>query len=84
MMLTTPNLDRSMQPITMSSTVNDVLRDYPATGAIFNAYGVDTCCRADLPLRDAAAEAAVDADILLAMLEAHAQPDMGASMGDGR
>lgn len=73
-----------MQPISMSSTVNDVLREYPAAGAIFNAYGIDTCCRADLPLREAAAEAAVDADILVTMLEAHSQPDLRGVTGDAR
>lgn len=68
-----------MPAITLSSTVNDVLRDFPATGAVFNACGVDTCCRADLPVTEAAAEAGVDAAMLLTMLEAHARPVMGES-----
>lgn len=58
--------------VTASCTVNDVLVRYPATAPIFHELGLDTCCRANSTLHDAAAFARTDLRILLAMLEASA------------
>ena len=52
-----------------SASVNEVLRMAPASGAVFNRYGVDTCCGGGLPLEQAAAEAGVPLDELLKALE---------------
>jgi hypothetical protein len=37
-----------------SLTVNDVLARHPATGTVFNRFGVDLCCSASLTVEDAA------------------------------
>lgn len=52
----------------MTLTVNEAVRRYPATIAIFNRYGIDTCCGGALPVAEAAAEAHVDASVLRAEL----------------
>lgn len=51
-----------------SASVNDVLRLAPASAAVFNRLGVDTCCGGGLPLESAAREANVPLDDLLAAL----------------
>lgn len=51
-----------------AASVNEVLRLAPATGAVFNRLGVDTCCGGGLPLDEAAREAGVPLDELLAEL----------------
>lgn len=56
--------------VTATATVDEVLRQYPATATIFHLLGLDTCCRAHLSLTDAAALARTDLGVLLSMLEA--------------
>jgi iron-sulfur cluster repair protein YtfE (RIC family) len=56
--------------VTAADTVNQVLVRYPATASIFHLLGLDTCCRAHMPLSDAAAHARTDLGVLLSMLEA--------------
>lgn len=56
--------------VTATSTVDDVLRRYPSTSPVFNLLGMDTCCRAKLTLREAAAQGGTDLAVLLSMLEA--------------
>jgi regulator of cell morphogenesis and NO signaling len=46
-----------------------VLRLAPDTGAVFNRFGVDTCCGGGLPLDQAAREAGVPLAELLAAIE---------------
>jgi regulator of cell morphogenesis and NO signaling len=58
--------------VTATSTVDDIMRRYPATGSIFSLLGLDTCCGAKLTLRDAAYRAGTDLGVLLSMLEASA------------
>ncbi len=67
--------------IAVTSTVNELLAQYPSTAAILNAYGVDTCCGGTLSLRDAASDAGADLTTLLAMLEAHAFAPAPGSLG---
>ena len=50
-------------------TVNEVIRRYPATVAIFHLHDMDTCCRGGLLVSDAAKDANVDAATLYAELE---------------
>lgn len=49
-------------------TVDDLMAAHPATMAVFNAFGVDSCCGAHRTVRDAAAEDHVDEAALLAAL----------------
>lgn len=52
-----------------SSSINDVLLQYPATIAVFNAYGVDACCGGAQSVRDAAAQDGLDLEALVAALD---------------
>lgn len=49
-------------------TVNDVIVNYPETVAIFNAFGVDSCCRGDATLDQAAAETGITEEALITAL----------------
>lgn len=51
-----------------AASVNELLRLAPATGAVFNRFGVDTCCGGGLPLDEAAREAGVPLEELLAAI----------------
>lgn len=57
-MHTTPQIDPSL-------SVNEVMASHPETVAVFNRFGVDTCCGGGAPIRDAAHRDGVDADALL-------------------
>lgn len=57
-MHTTPRVDPSL-------SVNEVMASHPETVAVFNRFGVDTCCGGGAPIRDAAHRDGVDADALL-------------------
>lgn len=46
-------------------TVNDVIRRWPETVAIFNRFGIDACCGGAVPLREAALRDGADPDELL-------------------
>lgn len=50
-------------------TVNDVMACFPASIAVLNALGIDTCCGGMESLRDAATEAGVALPVLLAAIE---------------
>ena len=46
-------------------TVNKVVALYPATVAVFNRFGVDSCCGGGVALGEAAARDGVSLDALL-------------------
>ena len=50
------------------SSVDAVMARHPATMAVFNAFGVDTCCGAHSSVREAAARDGVDEAALVAAL----------------
>lgn len=50
-------------------TVNDMVRHYPSTIAVFTSVGIDTCCGGGLPIIEAARRHGVDMAVLTAMLE---------------
>jgi regulator of cell morphogenesis and NO signaling len=52
------------------ATVNDLLLQYPAAVAAFNALGIDACCGGDASLEDAAERDGANIDALLAALDA--------------
>ncbi|HEX9106614.1 MAG TPA: DUF542 domain-containing protein, partial [Longimicrobiales bacterium] len=58
-------------------TVNDIIRLWPATVSVFNAWGIDACCGGAVPVREAAARDGADADALtgelLAAIRAHSR-----------
>jgi regulator of cell morphogenesis and NO signaling len=52
-------------------TVNDVVRLWPATVAVFNSYGIDACCGGAVPVPQAAARDGADpAALMHALLDA--------------
>lgn len=50
-------------------SVNDTIADYPETLAVFDLFGVDSCCGGGLSVEDAASRASLDATALCAALE---------------
>ena len=54
--------------IDIVSTVNELVVRYPATIAVFNRFGIDSCCGGGVPLADAARRDGADVDALLAAL----------------
>jgi regulator of cell morphogenesis and NO signaling len=50
-------------------TVNEIMVRYPATVAVFNRFGIDTCCGSGVPVVAAAQREGVDPEALLAALE---------------
>lgn len=52
-----------------ATTLDQLMVDCPATMAVFNAYGVDTCCGAHRTVHEAALEDGVDEMALLAALQ---------------
>lgn len=53
-------------PRTMA--VNEAIRRYPATIAVFNAFGIDACCGGAASIEEAARRDAADVEALLAAL----------------
>ncbi|HLV25749.1 MAG TPA: DUF542 domain-containing protein [Gemmatimonadales bacterium] len=50
-------------------SVNDTVATFPETLAVFDLYGVDSCCGGGLSIEDAAVRASVDATALCGALE---------------
>lgn len=50
--------------------MNDTIRRYPESIAVFNQLGVDSCCGGAASLADSARETGIDLDELLSMLNA--------------
>jgi regulator of cell morphogenesis and NO signaling len=49
-------------------TINETIARFPATIAVFNRFGMDSCCGGGVSLRGAATRDGVDADVLLSAL----------------
>ena len=58
------------------AAVDAILREYPATIAVFNRFGVDACCGGARTLREAAGDAGADCCTLRAALEWAAASDV--------
>jgi regulator of cell morphogenesis and NO signaling len=57
------------------ATVNEIVVRHPETIAVFNRFGIDSCCGGGLPLRDAAPRDGAELEALLRALdEALEQP----------
>jgi iron-sulfur cluster repair protein YtfE (RIC family) len=65
-MMTTP------QTIDADLTVNEAIRRYPATVAVFNDFGIDACCGGAAPLAEAAVRDGADPAALLQAVRAAA------------
>ncbi|HEX3157927.1 MAG TPA: DUF542 domain-containing protein [Gemmatimonadaceae bacterium] len=51
-----------------TATVNDTMARWPATAAVFNRFGVDTCCGAGASVEESARRDNADATALCAAL----------------
>jgi iron-sulfur cluster repair protein YtfE (RIC family) len=63
------------QPIDPSLTVGEVLRRWPGAIAPLGAFGIDRCCGGAVPLREAADEAGIAVDDLVAAIERAVAPE---------
>lgn len=61
-----------MTPITKDMVINEVIKRHPATIAIFNTYGVDSCCGGGQSIEKTAAADGVELGPLLQALNAAA------------
>jgi regulator of cell morphogenesis and NO signaling len=60
------------EPIDSRITVNDAIRRFPATVAVFNDFGIDACCGGAASLSEAAARDGADPAALLDAVRAAA------------
>ena len=56
--------------IDTATTVNDILKQHPATVSTFNTFGIDACCGGNASLDEAARRDGADLDALIAALDA--------------
>lgn len=59
---------QSTTELDSASTVNQIIARYPATIAVFNRFGIDTCCGGAEPIADAARRDGADLEALLTAL----------------
>lgn len=52
-----------------TQTVNDTIRRFPETVAVFKAFGIDSCCGGGKTIAEAATRHGIDAAMLLGILE---------------
>jgi iron-sulfur cluster repair protein YtfE (RIC family) len=60
---------QSTTNIDIVAAVNEIIAQYPETIAVFNRFGIDSCCGGGVPLADAARRDGADFDALLAALQ---------------
>src|SRR5690606_32505873 len=60
--------------ITPAMTVNTVMLLHPRTVAVFDRYGIDSCCGGALPIEEVARKHGLDLDALMAELDEAAGP----------
>ena len=61
-----------LESIPEEITVNEAIRRYPGTVAVFNAFGIDACCGGAAPLAEAAERDGADPRALLEAVRAAA------------
>jgi regulator of cell morphogenesis and NO signaling len=65
-----PQLGRELD---CTSTVHDLIKHHPATQAVFQRFGVDTCCGGAVSVEAAARRDGIDAHRLCSELRAAAE-----------
>jgi iron-sulfur cluster repair protein YtfE (RIC family) len=53
-----------------SLSINEIIRRAPASIAVLNEYGIDTCCGGELSLRESAKEIGVAPEVILRAIAA--------------
>jgi len=64
-----PVADRNLDWDPERATVHDVVGRVSGSRAVFDRFGIDTCCGGELPVALAARRHGVDVDLLLDALE---------------
>lgn len=59
---------QTIMKIDVGSTVNELIARYPETIAVFNRFGIDSCCGGGEPIAEAARRDGADLDALMAAL----------------
>ena len=49
-------------------TINEIVAEYPETIAVFNRFGLDTCCGGGIRVEEAARRDGIDAEGVVAAL----------------
>ena len=65
----TPDTSTIASSIDTRSTVNDIVARFPSTLAVFNAFGIDTCCGGALAVTEAASRHKIPLNALRSALE---------------
>ena len=60
---------QSTTSIDIAATVNEIVAQYPETIAVFNRFGIDSCCGGGVPVVDAARRDGADVETLLDALQ---------------
>ena len=55
--------------VDLTVTVNEMMSRHPGTIAVFNRFGMDTCCGSGVPIADAAHRDGVDLEQLTRALQ---------------
>ncbi|HEY7897456.1 MAG TPA: DUF542 domain-containing protein [Gemmatimonadaceae bacterium] len=63
-----PSTSGIAEAINLGSIVNQTLREYPSTTAVFNKFGIDACCGGAASISDAAVRDGADPQELLKAL----------------
>lgn len=58
-----------------SMTVNEAIRRFPGTVAVFNQFRIDACCGGAVPIVEAAQRDGADPDRLIEALDAAVEED---------
>lgn len=74
-------LASAVHDVSRESIVNEVLLRYPATVAVFNAFGIDACCGGAASIADAAQRDGADVDQLMAAVGTAVANSSGANSG---
>jgi regulator of cell morphogenesis and NO signaling len=62
-------------PVTADDTLNAIIARYPEALAVFQRFGLDTCCGGSLSLRTAAQHHNLDLDtVVAALIDAISKP----------
>lgn len=59
--------------------MNDTIRRYPESIAVFNRLGVDSCCGGAASLTDSARDAGIELDTMMSMLNVAIETGTGAA-----
>lgn len=59
---------KTLAKFDLNQTINEIVAEHPETIAVFNRFGMDTCCGGGIRVEEAARRDGVDADAVIAAL----------------